>query len=407
MSRHISNQLNYNYNVDKLNFNKIKKELETIPKIMKNHNKIGIRKCSSMTDINNNDPNISNNLNEESDIEIIKNFGQNLKSFSNKKSSSFLKKCNDRNNGEKNDLNNSSNNDTIIQIKKENIKEVDNIKNLYEKKIKEITLFYENKIIDLNKLLKDNLNDYKLLCSNYISLTEHKKIINDLKKDYNELLNETKENYEKLINELTSILKSKNKYQDLIHRLQLYTKYEVEINDIEKILVKNINEKIEENKANINYFNDFYLLSQLDEDINYHKKICELKQIYNENMSQLKINNNNQLNNLINQVKYIYDNYLNYSSNNFLSSTQALNKNKDINNDMELNIRKKSTKIDVNNSAFDKKESKSISNTERNSEYINHYSSKENDNLLDVDNSNENHLKPEKMEINYKPSSFE
>ena len=407
MSRHFSNQLNYNYNVDKLNFNKIKKELETIPKIMKNHNKIGLRKCSSMTDINNNDPNISNNLNEESDIEIIKNFGQNLKSYSQKKSSSFMKKYNYRNNGEKNDLNNSVNNETIIQIKKENKKEVNNIKNLYEKKIKEITLFYENKIIDLNKLLKDNLNDYKLLCSNYISLTEHKKIINDLKKDYNELLNETKENYEKLINELTSILKSKNKYQDLIHRLQLYTKYEVEINDIEKILVKNINEKIEENKGNINYFNDFYLLSQLDEDINYHKKICELKQIYNENMSQLKINNNNQLNNLINQVKYIYDNYLNYSSNNFLSSTQALNKNKDINNDMELNIRKKSTKIDVNNSAFDKKESKSISNTERNSEYINHYSSKENDNLLDVDNSNENHLKPEKMEINYKPSSFE
>ena len=385
--------------MDKLNFNKIKKELETIPKIMKNHNKIGLRKCSSMTDINNNDPNISNNLNEESDIEIIKNFGQNLKSFSNKKSSSFMRKYNDRNNGEKNDLNNSVNNETIIQIKKENKKEINNIKNLYEKKIKEITLFYENKIIDLNKLLKDNLNDYKLLCSNYISLTEHKKIINDLKKDYNELLSETKENYEKLINELTSILKSKNKYQDLIHRLQLYTKYELEINDIEKILVKDLNEKIEENKASSNYFNDFYLLSQLDEDINYHKKICELKQIYNENMSQLKINNNNQLNNLINQVKYIYDNYLNYSSNNFLS--------KDINNNMELNIKKKNTKIDINNSAFDKKESKSISNTERNSEYINHYSSKENDNLLDVDNSNENHLKPEKMEINYKPSSFE
>ena len=399
MSRHFSNQLNCNYNVDKLNFNKIKKELETIPKIMKNHNKIGLRKCSSMTDINNNDPNISNNLNEESDIEIIKNFGQNLKSFSNKKSSSFMRKYNDRNNGEKNDLNNSVNNEALIQIKKENKKEVNNIKNLYEKKIKEITLFYENKIIDLNKLLKDNLNDYKLLCSNYISLTEHKKIINDLKKDYNELLSETKENYEKLINELTSILKSKNKYQDLIHRLQLYTKYELEINDIEKILAKDLNEKIEENKASSNYFNDFYLLSQLDEDINYHKKICELKQIYNENMSQLKINNNNQLNNLIDQVKYIYDNYLNYSSNNFLS--------KDINNNMELNIRKKNTKIDINNSAFDKKESKSISNTERNSEYINHYSSKENDNLLDVDNSNENHLKPEKMEINYKPSSFE
>ena len=395
MSRHFSNQLNSNYNVNKLNFNNIKKELETIPKIIKNHNKIGLRKCSSMTEINNNDPNISNNLNKDSDIETIKNFGQNLKSYSNKKSSSFIEKYSNRNIEEKNDLNN----DIIIQIKKENKKEVNNIKNLYEKKINEITLFYENKIIDLNKLLIDNLNDYKLLSSNYISLTKHKNIINDLKKYYNNLLLETKENYEKLINKLTTILESKNKYQDLIQRLQLYTKYEVEINDIEKILVKNINEKIEENKNRDNYFNDFYLLSQLDENINYHKKICELKQIYNENMSQLKINNNNQLNNLIDQVKYIYDNYLNYSSNNFLS--------KDINNNMELNIKKKNTKIDINNSAFDKKESKSISNTERNSEYINHYSSKENDNLLDVDNSNENHLKPEKMEINYKPSSFE
>ena len=406
MSRHFSNQLNSNYNVNKLNFNNIKKELETIPKIIKNHNKIGLRKCSSMTEINNNDPNISNNLNKDSDIETIKNFGQNLKSYSNKKSSSFIEKYSNRNIEEKNDLNN----DIIIQIKKENKKEVNNIKNLYEKKINEITLFYENKIIDLNKLLIDNLNDYKLLSSNYISLTKHKKIINDLKKYYNNLLLETKENYEKLINKLTTILESKNKYQDLIQRLQLYTKYEVEINDIEKILVKNINEKIEENKNRDNYFNDFYLLSQLDENINYHKKICELKQIYNENMSQLKINNNNQLNNLINQVKCIYDNYLNYSSNKFLSSKQPINENTNFNNDMDLNIKEKSTKNDVNNSACEKIENKNISNNEQNSEYINQYSSKKNENLLDASNSNENQLIPEipeKMKINYKPSSFE
>ena len=45
MSRPSSNQISYNYNIDKLNFSKIKKELETIPNIIKNHNKIGLRSC--------------------------------------------------------------------------------------------------------------------------------------------------------------------------------------------------------------------------------------------------------------------------------------------------------------------------------------------------------------------------
>ena len=299
MSIHSSNYINYNYNIDKLNYSKIKKELESIPKIIKNHNKL--RPCLSMTDYNNHGQiNNSKNLNLKDDLYLKNSNNFPTKNILSQKSLSYKKGTYNiyKNNlYERNDTNNSFNEDIIIKIKKENNKEINNIKNLYERKIKEITLFYENKFINLNNLLKDNLNQYKLLASDYISISKHKNIINELKQNYNELLNKTKENYEKLIYKLTDIMKNKTKYQDLIQRLQLYTIYEVEINEIEKKLVNSLNEKIsaklnEKNKGDIYYFNDFYLLSQLDEDINYHKKICEIKQLYQEKLTELKNNNN-------------------------------------------------------------------------------------------------------------------
>ena len=66
-------------------------------------------------------------------------------------------------------------------------------------------------------------------------------------------------------------------------------------------------------------------MSQLDEDINYHKKICELKQIYNEKLNELKINQNYKINNLINKFKYIYDNYSYFSPNKSLNSSKIYN----------------------------------------------------------------------------------
>ena len=118
MSRPSSNQISYNYNIDKLNFSKIKKELETIPNIIKNHNKIGLRPCISMTDIYNNEHinNTSNNLNEESDIPLIKNIKQNPKAFSSKKPSIFKNKYNNSNNNINNKNLNTSINDEIIPI---------------------------------------------------------------------------------------------------------------------------------------------------------------------------------------------------------------------------------------------------------------------------------------------------
>ena len=411
MSIHSSNYINSNYNIDKLNYSKIKKELESIPKIIKNHNKI--RPCLSMTDLYNYDQiNSSNNLNLNDNLYLKNSNNFPTKNILSQKSLSYKKGSYNiyKNNlNERNDTNNSFNEDIIIKIKKENNKEINNIKNLYERKIKEITLFYENKFINLNNLLKDNLNQYKLLASDYISISKHKNIINELKQNYNELLNKTKENYEKLIYKLTDIMKNKTKYQDLIQRLQLYTIYEVEINEIEKKLVNSLNEKIsaklnEKNKGDIYYFNDFYLLSQLDEDINYHKKICEIKQLYQEKLTELKNNNNKEINNLINQVKYIYENYSQFSSNKFLNNNIIINKNKDLNNDAKLKCSinmKENKKEIIDLSEYKENECKSISNS-RSSENINQNSSKELANLLNIDTSNENHLKPEIMEINFK-----
>ena len=51
MSKDNFNQINFNYNLDKLNFGKIKKELDIIPQIIRNHNKIGLRACISASNI--------------------------------------------------------------------------------------------------------------------------------------------------------------------------------------------------------------------------------------------------------------------------------------------------------------------------------------------------------------------
>ena len=403
MSRYSKNVINNNYNIDKLNFTKIKKELETIPKIIKNHNKIGLKPCSSMSDI------YKNNLNEKKYFEQNQNKNNfTPKTLSYKKSSSFK---NIQNINIKNDINSSFNDDIIIQIKKENNQEINKIINLYELKIKEISLFYETKFCDLNQLLSDNLNEYKLLSSDYISLAQHKSIIIDLKKNYNDLLNKTKENYEKLIKKLTDIMKYKTKYQDLIKRLQVYTIYEVDINEIEKKFVNNLNEKLnnklnEQNKGYHSYFNDFYLINQLDEDINYHQKMFELKQLYQEKLTELKFNNNNQFNNLINQVKYIFDNYSNFSSDDFLNTEKKDNMN-DINLKNNINNYKDKYKNEIINlSGYKENECKSISNSEISSKNYNQNSSNEIDNLLNIISSNENIHKPETMEINNKLSSL-
>ena len=393
--------LNHKYNFDKLNFKKIKKELDIIPQIIRNHNKLGLRSCISASNIyNTKNICITHNSNKETnEIEYRNNYNPIQKMVSLKKSKSIQVRNNDDNaitNFNNININSKiSNNNTLlneedifIQIKLENNRQINKIKNLYEKKISELNIFYENKFINLNKLLQNNISDFSKLSKNYISINEHNKIINDMKKTYNDLINKTKQNYEKIINELTDIMKNDIKYKDLIHRLQLYTKYEIDIDEIEKKIVNNFNMKINDEINNRDYFKDFYLISQLDEDIIYHKKICQMNQLYNEKMTEIKLNQNIKFDNLIKYVKNCFNNNIYLYENNI------------INNDKKENLKLSSNIIkNINQPCYKESENKSNSYSSKSYENNNHSSSKEIEKLLNIPDSFENRLKPEVMEI--------
>ena len=404
MSKDNKNQINCNFNFDKLNFKKIKKELDVIPKIIRNHNKIGLRSCISASNIYNH-KNIcfANNSAKEINDRRHRNNNNNLEL----QNTTSLTKCktiqisndDDLNTLQNNNFNiiertsfNNSNPNTIInnedicfQLNLENKRHLDKMKSIYEKKYSELNSFYENKFFNLNKLLQKSISEFNSLYKNYIPIYEHNRIINELKKTNNDLLEKTKQNYEKLINDLTDIMKHKLKYKDLIHRLQLYTKYEIDIDEIEKKIVQKFNEKINEmnNKGN-DYFKDYYLISQLDRDINYHKKIFEMNQLYNEKLTQIKLGQNNKLDNLIKYVNNLFDNNL-YIINDKLHCNM---KNK-----------KENLKLSTNNikNNINKENYENISCSDKSN---NNSSSKEIDKLLNIPDSYENRLKPQVMEIN-------
>ena len=315
MSKENKIQINSNFDFDKLNFKKIKKELDVIPKIIRNHNKIGLRPCISASNINNH-KNIcfTNNSTKEINDKRHRNNNSELQKEISLTKCKTIQILNDEDintlNNNNNNINNyNSNEDIFFQLNLENKRHLDKIKLLYEKKYSELNLFYENKFLNLNNLFQKSISDYNDLYKNYISLYQHNKIINDIKKTSNDLLEKTKQNYEKLINELTDIMKYKLKYKDLIHRMQLYIKYEIDIDEIEKKIVQKFNEKINEinsNKTGKDYFKDFYLITQLDKDINYHKKKFEMEQLYNEKLTQIKLEQNNKLDNLIKYVNNLF-----------------------------------------------------------------------------------------------------
>ena len=382
MSKENKIQINSNFDFDKLNFKKIKKELDIIPKIIRNHNKIGLRPCISASNITNH-KNIcfTNNSTKEINDKRHRNNNLELKKTMSLTKSKTIKILNDEdinilNNNNNTNINNynnyNTNEDIFIKLNLENKREQEKMKLLYEKKYSELNIFYENKYLNLNNILQKSISDYNDLYKNYIPLYEHNKIINDIKKTCNDLLEKTKQNYEKLINELTDIMKHKLKYKDLIHRMQLYIKYEIDIDEIEKKIVQKFNEKINEKKTEKDYFKDFYLIAQLDKDINYHKKIFEMEQLYNEKLTQIKLGQNNKLDNLIKYINNLFDNNLNIFSD-------------------KINYIFKNIKD---------KENENISFSEK-SNNNNLSSSKEIDKLLNIPDSYENRLKPQAMEINF------
>ena len=180
MSKDNKNQINCNFNFDKLNFKKIKKELDVIPKIIRNHNKIGLRSCISASNIYNhknicfagdstkeiNDRRHRNNNNNNLEL-------QNTMSLTKCKTIQVLNdedintlQNNNFNIIERTSLNNSNpntiinNEDIGIQLNLENKRHLDKMKSIYEKKYSELNSFYENKFFNLNKLLQQHISEF-------------------------------------------------------------------------------------------------------------------------------------------------------------------------------------------------------------------------------------------------------
>ena len=166
MSKENLKQINYNLN--KLNFGKIKNELRLIPQIIRNHKKIGLHSCLSASNIYNKKfISINNNSNKE----INENGNENRNKYKNQRHKTpTLRKSktiqmtnsddiNIINNLNKNNLNSrttindmlTNEEDIFFQIKLENNRQIGKIKKLYEKKISELNLFYENKFTNLKK----------------------------------------------------------------------------------------------------------------------------------------------------------------------------------------------------------------------------------------------------------------
>ena len=348
-----NNYINPQYDVDKLNFKKIKKELQSIPKIIKKNSKMGIR-SSSMTDISKHKYDYTSPHNSKSD------------------------------------------NDYFVTIKKENLNAINNIKKIYEQKINDVTRLYEEKISDLNKLLQDSLNEFKNLSCNYISLIQHNNIIQSLKQNYNEVLNETKNNYENLISELTDIMKYKNNYQDLLERLQFYKINQV---DIEQIESKLFNDLKDSSKDKNYLISDYFLLSQLEHEIVYHKKLFEIKQAYTEKFSEVKNNRNFELDNLIKNVNNLFD-YL------YNNTTFEVNENNNDNyTDNNKIIKNTNSKGDVvlegETINYESMKQKEDSLEEKENDCGENKTNESVERFLNYD-TNDNPLKPQVMDTNFK-----
>ena len=150
-----------------------------------------------------------------------------------------------------------------------------------------------------------------------------------------------------------------------------------------KILIKKINQEIN----NKDYFKDFYLITQLDEDINYHKKICEINQLYHEKLAETRLNQDNRFDNLIKYVNNIFFDNICFFENNNINNINNINKkqNLKLSNNIIKNMGQPSNK---------ENENKSFSYSEKSS-------SKEIDKILNIPDSYENRLKPEIMEIKF------
>lgn len=363
------------YNIEKLNFNSIKNELSTIPKIIRKKSNIGIRSSTSLNHSNNNDsysndpkvlsltPSIThkkrqssdginlfglhnNKINDGSLFQVPEKNSNNITIIRSKTSSNFdeniLKNINGNYRNKINEIEN-EHRKVIELLQKENKEYIEKISENYEQKIKELTLFYESKIFTYEKKIMSEINHLKDISVNYISLDQHNNIITNLNVKWSEKFNEAKKEYEAYIERLTNILTYKEKYRGLLSRMYFYKAKEIDISKIEEALKDESLPNRPKKKNNMFYLEDLTRISELSEEINYSSALFELKMLYNKKMNELVIKNNNQIDNLSKNVIKILDSLLN---NNY-------------NNNIELNI-----DDNVNKSQSNKSNDKENSNNE-------------------------------------------
>lgn len=302
------------YNVDKLNFSSIKKEISNVPKIIRKKSQLGFRSNTSMhndsfggekklmsltpsrshkknlSQDTNSYPAMMSNTTPETYSGFENNLGKNSNIYTNNIARNFKEKIN---------LMKIEHKKALDLLAKENQDYVKNLTDSYEQRLKDLKGFYELKYERYEKSLKDNLNDFKNLAANYININKHKEIINFLNAQWTKKFSLMKKEYENYINNLTNILKIKDKYRGLLTRLLMYKKNNISIEKIEEVL----NPK----RENFSQVEDIMKLSQLTEEVNYYAAIFEMKLIYHDKMNKIKSDTETKLDNLVQIINNKFD----------------------------------------------------------------------------------------------------
>lgn len=292
------------FNVDILNMEKIKKEISSVPHIIKKKSKIGYRSSTSV-----NNSRYNNSLSKELNNNFL---------LTPIISSTLIEKKKDINSHivKSNSLTNFQPEMKIENIRLDennNINEDDYINKLikaYENKIKEISNIYENKLKNLEKSYQLIIKNIETSSNTYITLIEHNNIINNLNLKWENIISTLKTQYEKQISILTEIMKYKEKYLGLINRMENYRKNEIDIQKIEEKLIENKNQ----NNKEIDFSFDLYLASQLSQEIEYNKSLFNLNMIYSENLEKLNFENLQKFSNLSSKVTKIFDNLIGFKN---------------------------------------------------------------------------------------------
>jgi len=386
------------YNIDNLNFKNIKNEINNVPNFIKNKSRLSFRSSTSFNNSNNNSYIINNDNNN-----TRRNKGKSLSTgnFLMEKNYNNIINNNQINESNFSNINNNNNNNNNhlffkVNYKIENPKQIENIETENQNYLKNIEILHNKQIFDIKKLFKEKMKIYEIKIKelsniiidyqkNYISLIEHKNIINNLNEKYKKLLNEKKSDYDKFNYNINNLMKYSEKYKGLLQRLSLYKNYELEIDEIEKkiffeIYNKNNNNNNNNNNKNNNnknsneiIINDYYLINKLQEDIKYNQIVFEMK----ENLDNFLNNINNdeismKCDNLIKNISNKFDMILNVA-NNDIKNKNINNKNNinNINNKYNNNIIDNNNNINIDNFLTNKTEIELLDNNLNNDEVPN------------------------------------